>query len=83
MTFKEGSLYEIVFWDHSSHKEPFKFKAVGYVLKNEDSFVRIASWLPLNIEETDSDYDSNCEVFCVIKSCIVKRKKLSSGKEKG
>ncbi len=82
MKFKKGDLYEVVFWDHSSHKDPFKFAAVGYVLKDDNNFVQITSWLPLNIEEHDNDFDSNCEMFCIMKSCIISRKKLDSGKKK-
>ncbi len=82
MKFVKDALYEIIFWDHSSHKEPFKFAAVGYVLSDESEFVRVTSWLPLNISEHDNDFEINCELFCIMKSCIISRKRLESGKEK-
>ena len=82
MKFKIGALYELVFWDHSSTDSPEKFITVGYVEKDLDKYVVLNTWVPLGYDESNENYKENSEMFSIMKSCIISRKKLQSGREK-
>jgi len=82
MKFKIGSLYEIIFWDHCTGQdaEPIKFAACGYVLKDDKQSVVFTTWFSLNTDK--ESFNKNVETFCILKNCIISRKKFESGKEK-
>lgn len=73
--FKPGDLYEINFYDHcTGHDSPFNCFVVGYVLDDDDAYVKLSHWI-VNTDERDV-FKDNLEKVIILKSCIIKRKKL-------
>lgn len=69
-----GKLYYVEFWDHALHTEPLKCCICGWPTSETDISVTFTTWLVLTddygIEENNREYVS------ILKSCIVKKRKL-------
>ena len=72
MRFKEGSLYHILFLDHCvGFEEVIKVNVVGYVYEDTDTEVKLTHW-----KEEHPEWKTSIEKTCIVKSTIVKTKKL-------
>lgn len=82
MKFVRHALYEVIFWDHAHNsKKPVLCAASGYVIEDNDLSVVLTSWYPMGVKGEDC-FEDNCELFSLLKSCIVEKTRLKSGKEK-
>ena len=73
--FKEGSLYKIRFYDHCVGKaEAMICEAVGWCTIDEDDHVVITAWQVIT-EDLEVKRD-NIEPVTLIKSCIIRSRKL-------
>jgi hypothetical protein len=69
------SAIAVQFWDHCTgsdpHLKPIMCEVIGIVLYEDDLYIRIASWV------CNAEVDNpNNELFVVLKSCIIRRKRL-------
>lgn len=67
--------YEVEFWDHSrGMKEPVRCRVVGYCLGEDKTHFKFSFWL---VDTQDQDlFNTNLEPFCILKSTIIKKKRL-------
>jgi hypothetical protein len=73
--FKTGGSYYIIFHDHCvGDDDPVECEVFGRVIKQCDNFVTISWWNVLN--STKEVQDSNREIVNIVKSTILKKRKL-------
>ena len=73
--FQEGKLYKIRFYDHciGSH-EKMICEVAGWIIKDDTQHVVITSWI-LDTDDPEIKKD-NVEPVSIIKSCIIRSRKL-------
>jgi len=76
MKLKEGSLYYFKFYDHGINiKKEIICEVVGWVIEDHPTRVVTSHW---QVIDNDKELvENNLEYTTIIKSCIVKRKKLN------
>lgn len=73
--FEDGCLYKIKFHDHCvGIDKPVFCEAVGWVVDQTKNHITLAYW---KVQHPDEDVrKDNQEVLTVVKSCIVRKRKI-------
>lgn len=76
--FQVGKLYYIKFNDHSTGiKDMMTIEAVGWCIKDAPKYAVFTAWQVLHDDR--EIVDNNHEPFSLIKSCVLKKRKLDYG----
>lgn len=68
-------LYLFEFWDHTKGRCEMKCRVAGWIVKETKRTYKITSWLSGD-EPEDQLEPSNLEPFNILKSTVVKKKRL-------
>lgn len=72
--FKDGHLYVIEFDDHATGKEVIKCSVVGWIYKQDNKSITIASWVLIGVDKETQE--ANIECVTILKSTIRQYRKL-------
>ena len=74
--FEVGKLYKVRFYDHCiGSKSEMECEVCGWIIKQDDVKVVLTYW-HVDTEDTQVKRD-NIEPITLIKSCIIRKRKLS------
>jgi hypothetical protein len=73
--FKVGDCYAIEFDDHAIGMGVIKIAVVGWFVEEDAKSLRFSYWVPMVSDKETRE--ANMECFCILKSTILKKKKIS------
>ena len=75
MRVRNNKCIYLKFWDHCTGSlRPQLCEIVGFVIEETDNHIGLSFWIPQT--KDDEEFNHNLEKFCILKSCIVKKRNI-------
>lgn len=75
MRVRANKAVYIKFWDHCTGAlSPQICEILGFVIEETDEHIGLSYWIPQT--KCNDEFNGNLEKFCILKSCIIKKRNL-------